>query len=134
MSESDSDNPEAYIGVSEPLSDAGKALIEKRRAAIQRRARRRQEKTIVDQHFLSHRVSKRANRILDKYPDIGKTIEQFVQEHNVGADAWRRTGILTFDGNTRLKEKITYEKVRQHLEDTYQRKFSYGTIIQLCVP
>ena len=55
-------------------------------------------------------VSKRANRILQKFPDIGETIEKFVEECQVGADAWRRTGILTFDGNTKLDKKVTYEK------------------------
>lgn len=77
------------------------------------------------------KVSKRANQILLKFPDIGETIEKFVEGHQVGADAWRRTGVLTFDGNTKLEKEVTYEKIRQH---TYQHKFSYGTVIQLCVP
>ena len=71
---------------------------------------------------------------MQMFPDIGETIEHFVEEHQVGADAWRRTGVLTFDGNTNLKEKVMYEKIRQHLQDTYHHKFSYGTVIQLCVP
>ena len=49
--------------------------------------------------------------ILSTCPDIGKTMELFVQQHNVGADAWRRTGVLTFDGNANLKDKVTYEKI-----------------------
>ena len=101
VSESESDCPEAYVGVSDPLSCAGKELIAKKRTMIQRRARRRREKAIADQHFLSRKVSKRANGILQKFPNIGETIEHFVQEHQVGADAWR-TGVLTFDGNTKL--------------------------------
>ena len=32
-------------------------------------------------------------------PDIGNTIEEFVCKRGVGADSWRRTGVLTFDGN-----------------------------------
>ena len=32
-------------------------------------------------------------------PDNGKVIEAYVQERNIGADSWRRTGVLTFDGN-----------------------------------
>ena len=42
--------------------------------------------------------------------DIGDTIERFVEEHKVGTNAWRRTGVLSFDGNTRLENKATYEK------------------------
>ena len=134
VSESESENPEAYMSVSDPLSTAGRELITKKRAMIRRRARRRREKAIAEQRFLSRKVSKRVSKILQKFPDIGETIENFVQEHRVGADAWRRTGVLTFDGNTNLKEKVTYEKIRQHLQDTYHCKFSYGTVIQLCVP
>ena len=44
-------------------------------------------------------------------------MEKYVMDHNVGADAWRRTGVLTFDGNTKLKKKPTYEGIRKHLHD-----------------
>ena len=33
-------------------------------------------------------------------------IEDFVQDCNIGADAWRRTGVLTFDGNIKLKSNV----------------------------
>lgn len=134
VSESESDDPEEYVGVSEPLSESGKALIAKKRKAIQRRSKRKQEKAIAERHFLSRKGSKRVSKILKDCPDIGETIEAYVREHQVGADAWRRTGVLTFDGNTKIKEKVTYEKIRQHLQNEYHRKFSYGTVIQLCVP
>ena len=42
-------------------------------------------------------------------------------------------GVLTFDGNTRLPQKVTYERIRLHLEKVYQRHFSYGSTVQLCV-
>ena len=78
---------------------------------------------------------KKYNRksIVDLYPNIGKDIEKFVEERSVGADAWRRTGVLTFDGNKQVDQKVTYERIRQHLHDVYNRKFAYGTIVQLCV-
>lgn len=63
-------------------------------------------------------------------PDIGEVMEKFVEERNIGADAWRRTGVLTFDGNTSVKEKVTYERLHQHLMSVYN---SYGTTVQLCV-
>ena len=134
VSESESDSPESYAHIVDPLCNAGKKLIAKKRAAIQRRARRKKEKAIAEQRFLSRRVSKRASNLLQKFPDIGETIETFVQDHQVGADAWQRTGVLAFDGNAKLKEKVTYEKIHQHLQDKYHHRFSYGTIIQLCVP
>ena len=52
---------------------------------------------------------------------------------NVGADSWRRTGVLTFDGNTKLAQKVTYERIRAHLKKHYNRKFSYGSVVELCV-
>lgn len=56
-----------------------------------------------------------------------------MQSRNIGADAWRRTGVLTFDGNTKLPQKVTYEKIRLHLQEKYKRHFSYGTVVELCV-
>ena len=112
---------------------SGRDLIAKKRTMIRWRVRRRREKAIADQHLLSCNVSKRASRLVERFPDIGETMEKFVQDHKVGADAWRRTGVLRFDGNTKLSDKVTYEKIRQHFEETYNHKFSYGTVIQLCV-
>lgn len=46
---------------------------------------------------------------------------------------WRRTGVLTFDGNSTVKQKVTYSRIKSHLEETYKRKFGYGTVVQLCI-
>ena len=54
--------------------------------------------------------------MVKKFPDVGERIEEFVKSNNVGADAWRRTGILTFDGNVKNTQKVTYEKIRKHLQ------------------
>lgn len=62
--------------------------------------------------------------------ECGKVVEKYVEDHSVGADSWRRTGVLTFDGNVRLKQKITFKRIQKHLED---RKFSFGSVVQLCV-
>lgn len=46
--------------------------------------------------------------MLEKFsecPDIGSTIENYVKSAGVGADTWRRTGILTFDGNRKVEKK-----------------------------
>ena len=40
--------------------------------------------------------------------------------------------MLTFDGNTKVKEKITYKRIQQHLEQFYKRKFGYGIVVQIC--
>ena len=134
VSDSESDNPECYVGITDPLSDKAKHLIAKKCTVIRRRARRCKKKAIAERSLLSRKISKRVSKILKDCPNIGETIEKFVQERNVGADAWRRTGVLTFDGNTNLKQKATYESIRQHLEEVYKRKFSFGSVVQLCVP
>ena len=127
VSETESDNPIDYIEMSRT------SLIEKKRRAIQTRARRQRAKLIAQQRFLSRKVGKRISKILADCPDIGKVMESFVEEHNVGADAWRRTGVLTFDGNAKLKSKVTYQRIQEHLEKVYKRHFSYGSVVELCV-
>jgi len=71
--------------------------------------------------------------IIDRFPDIGTTIELYVSDCNVGADSWRRTGVLTFNGNLEVREKATYGRLQQYLEEKYNHKLSYGTVAQLCV-
>ena len=66
------------------------------------------------------------SKILSECSNIGKVIEDFVSSNNVGADSWRRT-------DTRLPQKVTYERIRLHLENVYQQNFSYGSTVQLCV-
>ena len=83
---------------------------------------------------LLRRRSKHVTSIVNKFPNIGQEIERFVKDCGVGADAWRRTGILTFDGNCKVGKKVTFSRVKEHLEKTYKRKFAYGTgVHQLCV-
>ena len=79
------------------------------------------------------RRSKKIGKILRECPDIGSTIEKYVEKCGVGADSWRRTGILTFDGSQRLNKKVTFKRIQEHLQLTYGRIFSYGSVVQLCV-
>lgn len=90
-------------------------------------------KAIAEQSFLTWKTPKRVSKVLLECPDIGKSIQDFVIAGNAGADQWK-TGVLTFDGNTNLHKKITYGCIQKHLEKVYQRHFSYGTVVQLCVP
>ena len=133
MTESESDDPDSYCGMTNILSESGKKLIQKKRKAIRRRAQRLKFKTISEQRFLSRRVSPRVSKIEKECPNIGTVVEEFVQKGNVGADAWRRTGVLTFDGNIKLSQKVTYNRIKKHLEEVYHRHFSYGSVVELCV-
>ena len=134
VSESESDDHENYPKVESILNDKGRKQILKRRMLIKRRAQREKLKRIAEQRFLSRHQSKRISKIIEKEcPNIGNIIEEFVQQGNVGADAWRRTGVLTFDGNIKIPQKVTYEKIRKHLCEVYNRHFSYGSVVELCV-
>lgn len=125
VTDSESDDPEDYIHMTSLASERVKSIVFKKRKALERRVRRQKAKSIASRNFLSRKISKKMASVVDRFPDIGKSIESFVSESNIGADAWRRTGVLTFDGNVRVKQKVTYDRIRQHLEDKYQHKFSY---------
>ena len=88
---------------------------------------------IAEKRFLSWSVSRKTNSILHKFPNIGSKIESYVRSCDIGADKWRRTGVLTFDGNVRVKKKVTFKRIKEHLQSVYGEEISYGTIVQLCV-
>ena len=132
-SDSESDNAENYIGITSLASEEAKAMIAKKRKSCVRRAYRLQVNTIAAKRFLSRKISKTINSIEKRFPDIGETIESYVSGCNAGADSWRRTGVLTFDGNLKIKEKATYERIQQHLQEKYAQKILYGTVVQLCI-
>ena len=88
---------------------------------------------IAESNFLCKKRSQKVSKIISDCENIGKVIDVFVEDTNIGADTWRRTGVLTFDRNTKVKEKVTYKRIQQHLEQVYKRKFGYGTLVQLCI-
>lgn len=128
--ESDSDDPDEYMLSFD--NTRKNSLLQKKLAQVQRRAKRKSVDLLSRQNLLGRKKGTRES-IAEKYPDIGKVIESFVKERSVGANAWRRTGVLTFDGNKPIKEKVTYERVCQHLQQVYKRTFGYGTVVQLCI-
>ena len=102
--------------------------------SIKRKASRDKAKVVQVEKILKRKHGEQVQGILKECPDIGKQIEAFVKDNSVGADAWCRTGILTFDGNKEVKEKVTFDRIRLHLEELYNRKFGLGTVVQLCCP
>ena len=108
VTETESENSEALARLCEPLCESGRMLISRRRKAICRQKQRLRAKAIAQRRLLSRKKSERVSKLLSECTDIGKVIEDFVSSNNVGADSWRRTGVLTFDGNTRLPQKVTY--------------------------
>ena len=133
VSDIESDDPEQYSEIHNLAHSKAKCLVAKKRKLFRRQERYMKSKQLAERNFLSRRVSQKVTGIIDSCPNIGEEIEKFVQDCSIGADAWRRTGVLTFDGNTKVNNKVTYERIRQHLMKIYNRNFSYGTVVQLCI-
>ena len=134
VTDTESDDPDTYLTASTVKElDVDNSVISKKVTAIKRQVKRQRAKYIEKQHFLSRRKSKALKNIAVKFPHIGTEIEKYVESCNVGADAWRRTGVLTFDGNKKIGKKCTYKRIQQHLQELYKEHFSYGTVVQLCV-
>ena len=91
-----------------------------------------ENETIGSKNF-SRKHSNKVKTIVDRFLDIGQATESHVSDTNIGAYAWRRTGVLTFDGNLRVKRKVTHDRTQQHLQERYQSTLSYGTVVQLHV-
>ena len=134
VAESDGETMNDLSEVKDPLDTKGISCILKRREGIRRKAKRVIATRIAERRFLQKRRSKKIGTIQKQFPDIGNTIEEFVRKQGVGADSWRRTGVLTFDGNRRVGRKVTFRRIQDHLQAKYKRKFGYGTVVQLCVP
>lgn len=112
----------------------GRRAVQRKIASIHRKACREAKRKVVEKRFLKRRRSKRVGQVIRDCPGIGQEIESFVKSCGVGADSWRRTGVLTFDGNTKLNKKATFKRVKEHLEEKHKRKIAYGTVVQLCQP
>ena len=77
------------------LEECNKIEIERVKSKYRYKYRYRYKKESAKLRM--RRKSRKETRdILRKYPDIGKTMEQYAKDCDVGADKWRRTGMLTF--------------------------------------
>ena len=117
----------------DPLQTEARDIISQKVKQLKRNARRNATQRIADARFLRRKSGKNVGKILKECPGIGSTIENYVKNSGVGADSWRRTGILTFYGLRKVEQKATFSRIKEHLEQVYQRKFGYGTVVQLCV-
>ena len=89
-------------------------------------------KEVARRCLLKRKVPKRVSKTVLKYPNIGKDIEKFARNNRIGADSWRRTGVLTFSGDVKRGPKQTYKRIQAHLQEKYGVPFGYGTVVQLC--
>ncbi|XP_028517481.1 uncharacterized protein LOC114575920 [Exaiptasia diaphana] len=132
LTDSESDDPEDWVSLN-LKSEKGKKVLSKQREIFKRLAKRKAAKEIAEKNLLKRKVPKKVSSILNKFPNIGKDIEDFVSSKRCGADSWRRTGVTTFDGNRKKGQKVSFRSIQQHLQTKYKSKIGYGTIVQLCV-
>ena len=122
VSDNSSDEGQSnYAAIDNVFSKEGIEAIKKERQKIKRRARYALKKKIAEERLLRGRTSRKVGRVLAECPDIGEVIECFVKESGCGADKWRRTGVMTFDGNVRVNKKVTFERIREHLQYHYKK-------------
>ena len=88
------------------------------------------KKRIEHERILKCKRSRNIGKILKECPNIGKGIKKFVQESGNGAHTWRRTGVLTINGNRKVNKKVTFNRIKEHIEAKYEKKFSYGIVVQ----
>lgn len=86
-------------------------------------------KSLAERNYLGRR-NKLVKGIVKLFLDIGNTIDTYVQQGNVGANAWQRTGVLTFNDNCKVKEKVPHKRIQEHLQEVYHR---YCTVVHLCM-
>ena len=118
--QSDSDNDEdpdwSNVEISNVVEKELQEKVKREKVRIKRRAQRKASKEITERCILNKKVPPGVSRLLKQFPDIGKDVEEFVESKRVGADAWRRTGLLTFDGNRKRGKKVTYSRIKEHTE------------------
>ena len=125
-----SDSEESDFEVS---SKGENTAIKKKLKQIDDKFFKKAKKEIAEQRCLRRKVSRSTKTIIDRYPDIGDVIESIVQESDIGADSWRRTGVYTFTGDQKKTKRITFSKIQEKLQNHYCAHFSYGSVVQLCV-
>ena len=60
-------------------------------------------------------------------------MEKIVDEEDVGANRWRRTGVYFFSGDPKSEKRMTFSRLQKALISHYNNYFSYGTVVELCV-
>ena len=134
LTESESNNPDDWVKLKTKTIQSLelKAKIQKQTEIMKKFRKRLVAKEVARRCLLKRKVPNRVSRTLLKLPDIARDKESFARENRVGADSWRRTGVLTFSGNVKRGPKVPYMRIKEHLEKKYGVHCGYGTIVQLC--
>ena len=85
---------------------------------------------IAKMQLLKRKRTKQAREISTRHPDIGSVMEQYAELCDVGADRWRRTGMLTFSGEGTKGNVLPLRGCKKHLETHYNEKISLCNCVQ----
>ena len=110
------------------------STIEKTLHNIKEKWRHRRKHEIISARLMKRKSMKRKHDILSRFPDISSVIEEMVENADIGADRWRRTGVYTFTGDPKKEKRMTFRLLQKMLSDHYGTSISYGTVIELCLP
>ena len=94
--------------------------------------RNKYKKKMTALQIMRRKMSKYTKTFLDRHPEVGTVMEEYAKSCDVGADRWRRTGMITLTGDTNDSKRLTYKKLKEYLEDYYKETISKGTVVQLC--
>ena len=133
LSDSPTDSSEDEHVAAEVKSTSERDSITNKLHKITDKYRKKTKCEIAQQRPLQKMVSRSTKTIIETYPDIGEVIENIVQESDLGADSWQRTGVYMFTGDPKKTKRITFRKIQEKLKERYGRHFGYGTVVQLCV-
>ena len=74
---------------------------------------------VAKMRILRRKTTKQKRNIVTRHPEIGKVIEDHADACDVGADRWRRTGLLTCGGDQKKEKPLTYRRLQEHLVKHY---------------
>ena len=95
---------------------------------IVRKWKRRNEVMLAKSRLLRRKSTKQKRNILERHPEIGEVMEKYAEACDVGADRWRRTGLLTFGGDQKKEKRLT-AGVQEYLKTYYGEHINLGLYI-----
>ena len=83
---------------------------------------------VAKMRMLRMKTTTQKRNIVNRHPEIGKVMERYAESCDVGADRWRRTGLLTFGGDQKKEKRLTYKRLQEYLISYYDEHISLGKL------
>ena len=116
VTDSESEDAEMWTKA-ETVEAEKRKLVEKQIVIMRQKLRRQRAKSVPDARFKVSKKRERNHGEIPKYWERQKSLQQNgLLEQTIGIE-W------TFDGNCNVKEKVTYNRIRKHLQELYGYHF-----------